>query len=247
MTAPSDPPPAPGDRGGSPAADRGRVLEALRLALEAEAAFGIDGVPVPAPEPPGPEDPRAVLNTLEAEVAACTRCGLCRARTRTVFGEGPLAPRLMFIGEGPGAEEDRAGRPFVGPAGRLLDRSLAAAQLRRDEVYIANVVKCRPPGNRTPNPEEVQACLPYLREQIRLLHPEVICTLGAPATRTVLETEEGISRVRGRRSRYPADPGIVVIPTYHPAYLLRAPEKKRETWHDIQLVMRELGIEQPKA
>jgi DNA polymerase len=153
----------------------------------------------------------------------------------------------MFVGEGPGGEEDRTGRPFVGPAGALLDRIIAAATLRREDVYIANVVKCRPPGNRAPNPDEAAACMPYLQEQIRLLGPEVICTLGAPATRAILERKEGINRLRGQCYPFPRNPDITVVPTYHPAYLLRCPADKGKTWADIQLVMRQLGIEVPKS
>ncbi|MBN2490615.1 MAG: uracil-DNA glycosylase [Planctomycetes bacterium] len=246
--APPEPSAATGGRDPAPA-DPERLLRALELALQAEAAAGIDAVPVPAgrrqPRAGATQDAGAALAALQAAVAACTRCGLCRSRTHTVFGEGSAAPRLLFIGEGPGGEEDRTGRPFVGPAGRLLDRIIAAARLRREEVYIANIVKCRPPGNRTPTPDEVEACLPYLREQIRLLRPAVICTLGAPATRSILATAQGITRLRGQAFAFPEDPSIVVIPTYHPAYLLRAPERKRETWQDIQRVMRELDRARP--
>jgi DNA polymerase len=134
----------------------------------------------------------------------------------------------------------------VGPAGQLLDRIIAAARLRRQDVYITNIVKCRPPGNRAPNPDESRTCEAYLREQIRLLRPEVICALGAPAARVILNSDLGITRLRGKRYPYPQDARIVVIPTFHPAYLLRSPEQKGKTWSDIQMVMRELGIEPPK-
>lgn len=235
-----------------------QLARSLRLALEAEAALGIDGVPLPAtarcpadlsqptPDPAAEGAVAAELAAMAAEVATCARCGLARGRQQVVFGEGPPRPRLMFVGEGPGSEEDRSGRPFVGPAGHLLDRIIAAATLRREDVYIANVVKCRPPGNRAPNPDEAAACMPYLHEQIRLLGPEVICTLGAPATRAILERSEGINRLRGRCYPYPRDPEVSVIPTFHPAYLLRCPADKAKTWADIQLVMRQLGIDVPE-
>jgi len=231
------------DQGQAGGQDPRRLARALLIGLKAEIAHGIDVVPVPREPETRPE---TSLSALEQEVAACTRCGLCRFRHQTVFGEGPPSPRLMFIGEGPGAEEDREGRPFVGPAGKLLDRIIAAAQLRREDVYITNIVKCRPPRNRAPNPDEAGACGPYLREQIRLLDPEVICALGAPAARAILDSDLGINRLRGKRYPYPVNPGIVVIPTFHPAYLLRRPEDKGKTWSDIQMVMRELGIKLPK-
>jgi len=238
---------APPEREIAADANPERLARALLIGLEAEIAHGIDVAPVPR-EPSGePSDGvEAALAALRQAVASCTRCGLCRSRRQTVFGEGPPAPRLMFIGEGPGGEEDREGRPFVGPAGKLLDRIIAAARLRREDVYITNIVKCRPPDNRAPNPEESHACEPYLREQIRLLGPKVICALGAPAARMILGSNLGINRLRGKRYPYPVDPGIVVIPTFHPAYLLRSPEQKGKTWSDIQMVMRELGIELPK-
>lgn len=178
---------------------------------------------------------RADLEAMSREVAGCTRCPLAKTRNQTVFGEGNPDSDLMLIGEAPGAEEDRTGRPFVGKAGQLLTKILAAIGLERDEVFIANVLKCRPPGNRNPGPDEVACCFPFLAAQIETVRPRVICTLGAPATRTVLQTERGIGAMRGRTHDYE---GIVVVPTYHPAYLLRNPADKVKTWHDIQLVQK---------
>jgi uracil-DNA glycosylase len=246
------------------------LARALLQSLESLAAQGIDVVPVSPETASGVEDKapdvaelatlahlestprtsesfstsstRATLETLAREVASCTRCPLHRTRQHPVFGEGPSRPRLLFVGEGPGADEDRSGRPFVGPAGKLLDRIIQAATLRREDVYIANIVKCRPPDNRVPDPSETATCLPFLKEQIRLLDPKVICTLGAPATRAVLQTDSGINQLRGKRYHYPENPRIVVIPTFHPAYLLRHPEEKRKTWIDIQMVMHDLGL-----
>ena len=174
------------------------------------------------------------LETLCREVAGCTRCALHLSRNNTVFGEGSTNAGLMFIGEGPGFEEDRTGRPFVGKAGQLLDKMISAMQFSREEVYIANIVKCRPPDNRVPMPEEAAACLPYLVKQIELVSPKVIVLLGATAAHYLLGKQEGITRLRGRWLDYQ---GIPVMPTYHPAFLLRKPEAKREAWSDLQQVM----------
>ncbi len=218
----------------------------VRLALEDHRAYGLDALPLPPrPAATAPAPPQITLQTLESEVASCTRCRLCEGRTRTVFGEGAPGADLMFVGEGPGADEDRTGRPFVGRAGQLLDRMIGAMGLSRGDVYIANVVKCRPPGNRAPNPDEAAACLGYLREQIRQIRPRVICALGSPAAKTLLETEQGIMRLRGQRFPYPGDPAITVIPTFHPAYLLRRPEEKAKAWADLQLAMTDLGLAHP--
>ena len=161
-----------------------------------------------------------------------------------VFGEGPLRPRLFVVGEAPGADEDAAGRPFVGKAGQLLTRMLAAIGLSRDEVYVGNVLKCRPPANRPPAPDEVLACRPYLEEQIQRLEPELILLLGNHATRAVLQTERGITSLRGTLARSPD--GWQTLPTYHPAYLLRNPDAKRESWLDLQLVATTLGLVVPR-
>ncbi|MGE5255997.1 MAG: uracil-DNA glycosylase [Hyphomicrobiales bacterium] len=176
------------------------------------------------------------LADIRTDLGECTRCQLSRSRTRIVFGHGNPRARLMLVGEGPGQEEDLAGEPFVGAAGQLLTRIIEAIKLRREEVYIANVVKCRPPGNRLPEPLEIATCSPFLRRQIASVRPLFICTLGACAAQTLLGTQEPISRLRGRFFDYG---GIRVLPTFHPAYLLRNPEKKREVWEDMKALMKE--------
>ena len=175
--------------------------------------------------------------------SACRRCRLCETRTTVVFGEGARRPRLMIIGEAPGAEEDATGRPFVGKAGQLLTKMLAAIGLSRDDVYIGNVLKCRPPDNRPPAPDEVAACRPFLEEQVRLLAPELLLVLGNHAAKAVLCTDRGISSIRGTVTTSPGGPRV--LPTFHPAYLLRNPDAKREAWLDLQLVARTLGIPVP--
>jgi uracil-DNA glycosylase len=192
------------------------------------------------------DPPRESLDDICADLGDCQRCKLAGGRTNIVFGVGdPRAP-LMFVGEGPGAEEDRQGEPFVGPAGQLLDRMIAAMGWTRDQVYIANVVKCRPPNNRDPEPDEVDACEPFLARQIAAVQPLIIVTLGRPATHLLLRTRAPISRLRGHFQQYN---GIRVMPTYHPAYLLRSPDKKRESWSDLKQVIRELevlGVNSPR-
>ncbi|MFO7709542.1 MAG: uracil-DNA glycosylase [Desulfobacterales bacterium] len=175
------------------------------------------------------------LEAIRAEIGDCRRCKLSESRSRIVFGQGNPRARLMFIGEGPGQEEDRAGEPFVGAAGQLLTRIILAMNLTREAVYIANVVKCRPPGNRVPEPGEIATCQPFLERQIAAIRPEFICVLGACAAQSLLRTAEPISRLRGRFSEFR---GIQVMPTFHPAYLLRNPEKKREVWEDMKLLMK---------
>lgn len=179
------------------------------------------------------------LADISAALKGCTRCRLSQKRKAIVFGEGNPNASLVFIGEGPGAEEDRQGRPFVGPAGKLLDKIIAAMGLKREEVYIGNVVKCRPPGNRDPQPDEIKTCLPFLREQLKLIDPEFIVTLGRHATQTMLETSDPISRLRGRFFNYG---DAKLLPTFHPAYLLHNPNKKVEVWADIQKVMKKMGL-----
>jgi len=184
--------------------------------------------------------PLESLEVIREDIGDCQRCKLCRSRTRIVFGAGSPRAQLMFIGEGPGQDEDRAGEPFVGAAGQLLTRIIAAINLGREEVYIANVVKCRPPENRQPEPDEIATCAPFLRRQIAAIRPLFICTLGASAAQTLLGTTEPISRLRGRFFDFE---GIRVLPTFHPAYLLRNPERKREVWEDMQLLMKEYPYE----
>jgi len=174
---------------------------------------------------------------LESQVAACTACSLSATRTQTVFGVGNRDAEWMIVGEAPGAEEDRRGEPFVGPAGQLLDRMLQAAGFQRSDVYIANILKCRPPENRDPRPEEVAACSGYLRRQIEWVAPKLILCVGRIAAQNLLGTNESTGKLRGRVHRDPGT-GTPVIVTYHPAYLLRQPSEKRKAWEDIKLAMR---------
>jgi DNA polymerase len=177
----------------------------------------------------------------ENEVRGCTRCRLCQTRTHTVFGEGSPDAPVFFIGEGPGENEDLSGRPFVGKAGQLLDKQIAAMGLKREQVYIANVVKCRPPGNREPSPDEVATCTPYLQRQLEIVRPKVIVTLGRPATQHMLQSKLTMSRMRGQWHEWR---GIKLMPTFHPAYLLRSytRENREMVWSDLQQVMGELGL-----
>lgn len=202
--------------------------------------------PLQKPASPAPVLPPAqssaagngTLAELAQSVAGCQKCPLCRHRKNTVFGEGAPAARLMFIGEAPGYDEDIQGRPFVGKAGQLLNKMIAAMQFTRQEVYIANIVKCRPDGNRNPAPDEVDACIPYLHRQIELIRPEVIVVLGAVAARALLRHDGGISKLRGRWCSYE---NIPVMPTFHPAFLLRQESAKKEAWLDLQQVMKRFG------
>ena len=226
---------------------RSAEAPAPRPAPPRQAAPAVSPRPAPPPaadsvsQDPIPR-PMADLDAVRAEVCRCRRCPLYATRLNPVPGEGDPHARLMFIGEGPGADEDRQGRPFVGAAGQLLDKMIAAMQFRREEVYIANVVKCRPPGNRIPMPDEGDKCLPFLQEQIRLIQPEVIVLLGATAAHYLLKRQEGIMRLRGRWLAYE---GIPVMPTYHPAFLLRQAQAKRDAWEDLKQVMRRFGKEPP--
>ena len=179
----------------------------------------------------------ASLEVVREQWGECTRCPLHARRTHLVFGAGNPAADVLFVGEAPGADEDRQGQPFVGRAGQLLTRMIAAMGLTRDEVYITNILKCRPPRNRDPEPDEVAACSGVLRRQIAAISPRLIITMGNFATRTLLRTEAGISSLRGRFHSYQ---GIAVMPTYHPSYLLRNPDAKRAVWEDLQAVMAEM-------
>ena len=174
------------------------------------------------------------LEEIRAEMGDCRRCKLYGGRKNLVFGDGPADARLMFVGEAPGADEDRQGVPFVGASGQLLNKMLRNLGLRREEVYIANIIKCRPPGNRDPEADEVTACLPFLEKQIQAIRPRVIVILGRPAAHALLRTNEPITRLRGNWQRYH---DIRVMPTFHPSYLLRAPQERRKTWDDMQQVM----------
>jgi DNA polymerase len=221
------------------------LLEDLRL-------LGIDEVVVPelpASLPPCPQGIAGIdeggealcrhetLEEIRAELENCRRCALCQGRRNVVFGVGNSHARLVFVGEAPGREEDEKGEPFVGEAGRLLDRILFAMGLRREEVYICNVEKCRPPNNRDPLPEEIAACEPYLKRQLAAIRPRVIVTLGRFAAQALLRDQTPITRLRGRWREYE---GVPLMPTFHPAFLLRNPAGKREVWEDMKQVMRRL-------
>lgn len=190
-----------------------------------------------------PADSVRRLEVLAREVTSCTRCGLHAERTQTVFARGTGVSGLCFVGEGPGAEEDLQGFPFVGAAGQLLDKMIGAIGLGRDDVYVCNIVKCRPPKNRKPELEEMRACTPYLTEQLELIQPRVIVALGATAVQGLLGTTEGITRMRGSWRLYRGR--IAVMPTFHPAYLLRQPSAKRFVWEDLQEVAKHLGRSLP--
>jgi uracil-DNA glycosylase family 4 len=176
------------------------------------------------------------LEDIRRDLGDCQRCKLHPTRTNIVFGEGNPKAELMIVGEGPGADEDATGRPFIGRAGQLLTKMIEAIGLKREDVYIANVVKSRPPGNRNPESDEVRACIPFLFRQIAAIHPKLIVALGNPSMQALLDTKIGITKMRGQLQDYPRIPGIKVIPTFHPAYLLRSPDKKREAWEDLKKV-----------
>jgi DNA polymerase len=224
-----------------------RLLSELREALAAGRSqleylrdLGFDEIPaaqravqVQAAGPPGTES----LAAIRADLGDCQRCGLGKTRQCLVFGVGNPQARLVLVGEAPGREEDEKGEPFVGEAGRLLDRILFAMGLQRDEVYICNVLKCRPPGNRNPEPDEVSTCEPFLIRQLGAIRPQVIVALGLFAVQTLLQSKAPIGKVRGTWQEYQ---GIPLMPTYHPAYLLRNPNGKREVWADMKQVVERL-------
>jgi DNA polymerase len=200
----------------------------------------------------GVADPVAALRLIREDLGDCTRCKLHKGRTNLVFGVGNPRAELMFVGEGPGADEDAQGEPFVGRAGQLLNNMIKAMGLRREDVYIANVVKCRPPGNRTPEPDECETCSPFLMRQIAVIKPKVVVALGATAAKNLLAMNSSLGDLRGRFYDFkPAGsdssfPGARLAVTYHPAYLLRDPRQKGEAWKDLQMVMKYLGLEPPK-
>lgn len=186
----------------------------------------------------------AALEVINSEIRACTACEeLCAQRTQTVFGVGEASARLVFVGEGPGADEDRMGEPFVGKAGKLLNKILAASQLKREEVYILNTVKCRPPRNRNPTETEIGNCWGYAQRQIEVIQPEFICCLGSVAAKTMLQTTQSLGRLRGR---FHAWRGAKLVVTYHPAYLLRNEGAKRHVWEDMKMLVKEMGIDLSK-
>lgn len=188
------------------------------------------------------EDRLSALRAIQEDIGDCTRCALHKGRNKIVFADGDPHARLMFVGEGPGADEDAQGLPFVGRAGQLLNNMITAMGLRREQVYIANVVKCRPPQNRTPEPEEANTCSPFLFRQIEVVRPEVIVALGATAATYLLGQRQPLAGLRGRVHSFR---GTKLIVTYHPAFLLRDPRQKKEAWADLQIAMRELGLKPP--
>jgi uracil-DNA glycosylase family 4 len=228
----------------------------LRAHLEWQASTGATGLEqttqetralTATPATPAPPvvsgDLKLRLEVIAETVRSCTRCGLSKHRKQTVFARGTGSSGVCFVGEGPGADEDAQGLPFVGAAGQLLDKMIAAMGLGRDEVYVCNIVKCRPPDNRKPELDEMAACIPYLNEQLDLIQPRVIVALGATAMQGLLGTTEGITRLRGKWKQYRGQ--IDVMPTFHPAYLLRTPSAKREVWDDLQEVLRRVGRSAP--
>lgn len=180
------------------------------------------------------------MEDIRAAVENCQLCPLCETRSNVVFGDGSEDAKLVFVGEAPGADEDRQGKPFVGRSGQKLTQIIEAMGLSRSDVYITNVLKCRPPGNRNPMPDEIRACEPYLISQLQLIKPRVICALGTFAAQTLLRSDRRISRLRGQFHVYQ---GIKLMPTYHPAYILRNPKFKRDVWNDVQMIMVEYNRE----
>lgn len=212
-------------------------VDFLPIAMASESVGGATAAPTG-----DTSDKQAALDALKARHdTECPHCTTATGYTQTVFGEGNPDAQLMFVGEAPGAEEDKQGRPFVGRSGQLLEKMINAMGLSREDVYIANVLKSRPPDNRTPTPQEASQCGPYLREQLRIIEPEVIVTLGRPAAQLLLETNEAMGRMRGHWYEYEGTP---VMPTFHPAYLLRqyTPENRKKVWSDLQQAMDRLGL-----
>jgi len=237
------------------------IVTQIRTHLEYQKALGVrliesitpsvSGIASPVPltsagkaaEPavPKPSQAPSGLSAIREELGDCTRCKLYGGRTNIVFGEGNPKAVLVFVGEGPGQEEDQQGRPFVGAAGQLLtDIIVKGMKVKREDVYICNIVKCRPPDNRNPDPDEIEACEPFLKKQLSAINPAVIVALGNTAVKTLLKTPEGITSLRGKWQTYQ---GIPLMPTFHPAYLLRNPSGKKLVWEDIQQVMKKLGMQ----
>jgi DNA polymerase len=183
------------------------------------------------------KDPAEALKKLAPSVLSCAKCHLSRTRTNVVFGEGNPNAKLMFIGEAPGADEDAQGLPFVGKAGQLLTKIIEAIDLKRSDVYICNILKCRPPNNRTPSSDEIECCLPFLREQLQAIRPKIICALGNISAQTLLQTKSPMNRLRGKFHTFG---DAILMPTYHPAALLRNPDYKKPTWEDVQMIQREM-------
>ena len=214
--------------------DKNELLEDVRNLLEYAKTLGMTEVG----DKENPKNRVGSLDEIRKEIGDCIRCKLCKGRKNIVFGVGDPKAELMFIGEGPGADEDEQGIPFVGRAGQLLTKIIEAMKFKREDVYIANIVKCRPPGNRNPEPDEVETCIPFLIKQVEIVSPKVIVCLGSVATQNLLNTEEKITKMRGNFTKWQ---GVPVMPTYHPAFLLRNPNMKRPLWEDMQQVMKLLG------
>jgi len=236
-----------------------RYLELLRdegarsVEVSPDTLDALGRVPLPAPPtgpaavpPSGPAttDPVRLLEEIAAETRACTLCSLHETRTHAVPGQGSTSPDILFVGEAPGYDEDQQGVAFVGRAGHLLTRMIAAMGYTREEVFIGNILKCRPPNNRTPLPDEMATCIPYLKRQIAVLKPKVIVAMGATAVKGLLQTSQGITRLRGTWLSFE---GIDLMPTFHPAYLLRTPSAKRDTWADLKAVLKRLGRPVPEV
>ena len=230
------------------------ILDNLTTYAQMYCEWGLEGTALPSlkaekqdspssPAFPEAESASVSLSTLRSDIGDCTRCKLHKHRTHIVFGVGNPEPDLMFIGEGPGKDEDQQGQPFVGKAGQLLTRIIEAMGLKRHNVYIANIIKCRPPKNRNPEPDEIQSCIPFIQRQVSILRPKIICTLGTFASQTILCSDQKISRLRGQFHEVVVPPAfsVKVMPTFHPAYLLRNPLDKKYVWEDMKLIMRELN------
>ena len=219
-----------------PRAELRKVVQDVRAYLEAQRELGLEFADVQWPESPAPARSLTLAEVRE-ELGECTRCKLHRHRTQIVFGVGNPKASLVFVGEAPGADEDAQGEPFVGRAGQLLTKIIQAMGMQREDVYICNIIKCRPPSNRTPETEEILACQPFLVKQLQAIRPKFICALGGPAAQTLLRTKEPISRLRGKFYDFH---GIPLLPTYHPAFLLRNPYEKKTVWEDMKLLLREI-------
>ena len=208
----------------------------LRRHVEMERLFGADFLPMSRS---GAKAGKSKYDTFRKKVLGCVKCDLCKTRTQVVFGVGPLDAPLMFIGEAPGADEDRTGEPFVGRAGQLLTRTLQQIGVPRERVYIANILKCRPPGNRTPQPDEMAACMPWLKQQVDFIGPKLLCAMGNVAVQTLLNTRTGITQLRGRMSEAL---GVKLFPTFHPAYILRNMRELERFRADLEAACREAGL-----
>jgi uracil-DNA glycosylase family 4 len=220
--------------------------EAVKAILEFYGALGFERLPVEVPRAAGDlseKERAAALRALRERMGECRRCKLSGGRNNIVFGEGNPGARLMFVGEAPGREEDIQGRPFVGDAGKLLTRLIERMGFRREEVYIGNIIKCRPPMNRDPEEDEVEACMPFIREQISIIAPGVLVSLGRVSAQTLMRTKTPISRLRGSFQEFQGTP---LMPTFHPAYLLRNPKDKRLVWEDALKVLERLGRRPPR-